>query len=583
MNGRIDSITLEILWNRLIGIANEVAVTLMRTSFSSIIRDSHDFSIALFDDQKRYIAQADGCTPGQLGCMLPIVKNFCTVFSPDTLQPGDELIMNDPWLASSHLDDISICKPIFYGERLIGYGVCTAHHMDIGGRGATLESKDVFEEGLWIPLSKICKAGVENEDVFNFVRHNVRVPEKVIGDLRAQLAANHLLSTRVVELLKEYELEDLGELSEEILSRTEKSMRAKINEVPNGTYPYTHYLNKANAEDPELKLSISIHIEGDEIVVDYEGTSRQVDRAINCCQNMTYSYTLYALKSIINPSIPNNAGCMYPISIRAPEGTVVNPRFPAPVWGRTEVAHVIPETIYSALASVLPGRIIAQSNSSPMGTLAMRGVKKGGQRFLITSFFFGGMGAASTKDGMSCLSFPTTVGNTPIEILEGDAPVLFEKKELLCDSGGPGKFKGGCGQKIVFTIPEGEIEPEELIVASIKGGKLDHPAEGVLGGKASPLSKLKITDKVCRTGRQHLLKPGDRFEYEVSGGGGYGDPLERDLHVVAEDVRNGLVSIKRAKEDYGVVLKKRSLNVDEEASKRLRGCLRDKAKEEMIS
>ena len=552
MNKGVDPITLEILWSRLIGIANEVAVTLVRTCFSSIIRDSHDLSIALFDDRQRYIAQAEGCTPGQLGCMLPIVKNFCSVFPPETLQPGDELIMNDPWLASSHLDDISICKPIFSGKRLIGYGVCTAHHMDIGGRGATLESKDVFEEGLWIPLSKICKAGVENEDVFNFIRHNVRVPEKVIGDIRTQMAANHLLSIRVLELLKEYELEDLGEISEEILTRTEQAMREKIREVPDGDYPYTLFLNKANPEDQDLKLCVSVHIRGDEIVVDYDGTSRQVDRAINCCLNMTYSYTLYALKSIINPYLPNNAGTMYPISIKAPEGTLANPRFPAPVWGRTEVAHVIPETIYSALASVLPSRIIAQSSAAPMGTLAMRGVKKGGERFLITSFFFGGMGAGAAKDGMSCLSFPTTVGNTPIEILEGDAPILFGAKELLCDSGGPGKFRGGCGQRTKFTLLEGEIESDLPVVASIKGGKLDHPAEGVLGGYPSPLTRLKINDKILRTSKQHFLKPGDIFEYEVSGGGGYGDPLERNREQVLDDVRNGLVSIGKAKSDYGV-------------------------------
>ena len=552
MHKSLDTITLEILWSRLIGIANEVAVTLMRTCFSSIIRDSHDFSIALFDERQRYIAQAEGCTPGQLGCMLPIVKNFCTVFPPKSLRPGDELIMNDPWLASSHLDDISICKPIFAGHRLIGYGVCTAHHMDIGGRGATLESKDVFEEGLWIPISKIYKEGIENEDVFNFIRHNVRVPEKVIGDIRAQMAANHLLSTRVLELLKEYGLEDLGELSEEILSRTEQAMREKIKEVPDGDYPYTLYLNKANPEDQALKLCVSVHVEGDEIRVDYSGTSRQVDRAINCCPNMTYSYTLYALKSIINPYLPNNAGTMYPISIKAPEGSLVNPRFPAPVWGRTEVAHVIPETIYSAMASVLPSRIIAQSSAAPMGTLAMRGVKKGGERFLITSFFFGGMGSGAKKDGMSCLSFPTTVGNTPIEIIEGDAPVLFEKKELLCDSGGPGKYRGGCGQTIKFVLLEGEIEPDIPVVASIKGGKLDHPAEGVLGGGASPLTVLKINGIAFRTSRQHLLKPGDIFEYRVSGGGGYGNPLHRNREEVLDDLRNGLVSIEEAKAKYGV-------------------------------
>jgi N-methylhydantoinase B len=573
MSKIIDSITLEILWNRLIGIANEAAVTLMRTSFSSIIRDSRDFSIAIFDDQMRYIAQAEGCTPGQLGCMLPIVKNFCSKFPPETLEPGDELIMNDPWLASSHLDDISICKPIFYDNKIVAYSVCTAHQIDIGGRGAGQEHNDVFEEGLWIPISKLCKAGVENEDVLNFIAHNVRVPEKVIGDVRAQMAVNYLIATRISELLNEYQMTSLTDLSDQILLRTEKSMRDKIREIPDGNYSYIHYGNRfKDGEDP-LRICVEVQIKGDKIVVDFEGTSRQTYRAINCCQNMTLSYTLYGLKTVINPHIPNNAGTMAPISLKIPEANLLNPKFPAPVWGRTSVAHLLPEAIYSALAPVLKDKIIAQSNSSPLGSHMMRGVKRGGERFLIYHFILGGMGASATKDGSHCLSFPTTVGNTAIEILEADAPILFQCKELMCDSGGPGKFRGGCGQKISFVVDETGIEPNEQIITMIKGGKTDFPPLGVLGGKPAPTVKLKINQKEFRNERQHVLKGGDLFDYELPGGGGYGNPLERDFRFVYADVKNGLVSINSAKDDYGVVIEKDNLMVKEDETRNLRNNL----------
>lgn len=570
MNKIIDSITLEILWSRLIGIANEAAVTLMRTSFSSIIRDSRDFSIALFDDQMRYIAQADGCTPGQLGCMLPIVKNFCSKYPPDTLEPGDELIMNDPWLASSHLDDISICRPIFFDGRIIAYSVCTAHQIDIGGRGAGQEHNDVFEEGLWIPISKLCRGGIENEDVLNFIAHNVRVPEKVIGDVRAQMAVNHLISNRISELLEEYQLTGLKELSDEILSRTEKSMRKKIREIPDGRYAYTHYANKFKDDEDPLKICVEVQIRGDEIIVDFEGTSRQTYRAINCCQNMTLSYTLYGLKTVINPHIPNNAGTMAPISLKIPEANLLNPKFPAPVWGRTSIAHLLPEAIYSALAPVLKDKIIAQSNSSPLGSHMMRGVKRDGQRFLIYHFILGGMGASAIKDGAHCLSFPTTVGNTAIEILESDAPILFQCKELMRDSGGPGKLRGGCGQKISLVVDETQVEPNEQIITMIKGGKTDFPPLGVLGGKPAPTVKLRINGKECRNERQHVLKGGDVFHYELPGGGGYGNPLERDVRLVLADVKNGLVSISSARDNYGVVIEEENLMVNEEQTRNLR-------------
>jgi N-methylhydantoinase B len=321
---QIDSILLEILWNRLIGITDEVAITLLRTCFSSIIRDSHDFSIALFDDEKRFLAQFSTSTPGQVGCMPATIENFCQAFPPESLKPGDVLITNDPWKASAHLNDISIVSPIFYRQKLVGFALCTVHHVDIGGRYATLESEEVFEEGLWIPFCKIYKEGVPNEDLFNIIHHNVRVPDQVIGDIRGQLSANHLSSKRVNELLEEYQLEDLRQVGNEIISRSEEAIRRQIRKIPDGTYTHSIDLDRWNDEQP--RLSVAVRIAGDRVVVDFEGTTRQVHRAINSVFNMTYSYTVFAMKSLLDPFIPNNLGCMLPITLKAPEGSLVNPK-----------------------------------------------------------------------------------------------------------------------------------------------------------------------------------------------------------------------------------------------------------------
>jgi N-methylhydantoinase B len=509
MEKQIDPILLEILWNRLVGIADESEIALMKTCFSSIIRDAHDFSIALFDDQKRFLVQGSTSTPAQIGCMPAVIENFCRVFPPETLQPGDALITNDPWQATTHLNDITIVSPVFYRQKLIGFALCTVHHVDIGGRYATLETTEVFEEGLWIPISKLYKAGVPNEDLFNIIRHNVRVPDQIIGDLRAQLAANYLSSTRVKEFLDEYELENLRQIGDEIISRSEKAMREEITKIPDGIYTSSMELDRWNDEQP--RICMAVHINGDQVAVDFEGTSHQVHRSINSILNMTYSETVFAMKSIIDPLIPNNLGCLRPIVVKAPEGSIVNPKWPAPVWGRTMVYHLIPDLIYTALSQAIPDKVIAESGSAPLGSVGITSVRQSGERCLSLSFFFGGLGARATGDGICCVSFPCNISNTPVELIESDVPIVWEKRELICDSGGPGKFKGGYGQEFAFSVPSGEIGPMkgEPVFASMRGGRFERPCQGILGGKSGNLSKIFINNNpVSLTKPRFSLKPG---------------------------------------------------------------------------
>ncbi|MFX0201168.1 MAG: hydantoinase B/oxoprolinase family protein [Candidatus Hodarchaeota archaeon] len=568
---KLDPILIEILWNRLIGITDEVAITLLRTCFSSIIRDCHDYSIALFDDQKRFLAQFSTSAPAQVGCMPATIENFCRVFPPETLEDGDVLITNDPWKAIGHLNDITIVSPIFYWGKLVGFALCTVHHVDIGGHYATLESEEIFEEGLWIPICKIHKAGVPNEDLFNVIRHNVRVPDQVVGDIRAQLAANHLSSKRVKEFLEEYGLENLRELGDEIISRSEEAIRKQIRKIPDGTYTHSIDLDGWNDEQP--RLSVAVHISGDRVVVDFEGTSRQVHRAINSVFNCTYAEVIFVMKSILDPFIPNNLGCLHPITLKAPEGSLVNPKWPAPLWGRTIVIHQIPDLIYGALSKAIPDRVIAESGSAPLGSIGITSVKPNGEHCLSLSFFFGGLGGRSTGDGICCVAFPCNVSNTPVELVESQVPILWEKRELVCDSGGPGKFRGGCGQEFVFSVPSGNIGPmeNEPVFVSVRGGRFERPCQGILGGKNSSFAKIFINDgQVKLTKPRFSLKPGDTLRYIVPGGGGYRDALDRDPYLVREDVRNSLVSIESAKIDYGVIISREGFKVDEEATNQLR-------------
>jgi N-methylhydantoinase B len=568
MSRRFDPITLEILWRRLISIVDESDAAVARTAFSSLIRDAHDYSCCLFDVQGRELAQATFTTPGQLGGMTQGVKKICRVFPPESYKEGDVLITNDPWLLAGHLPDIIVVTPVFHRERVIAFAACVFHHRDIGGR-LGIQNREVYEEGLFIPLCKLYDGGTSNDAIFDIIRANVRLPENTVGDIRSQVAANHVLSVKLLEMMGETGLESLDDLAEEIMGVSETTMRESIREIPDGFYTHASKIEQPGGQEP-LTVKVRVEVSESNVVVDFDGSSPQVDRGINCVLNFTYAYVFFAIKSAFCPEVPNNEGCTLPVDVRAPEGSILNCTFPVAVTGRTSIGHLLTEVIFQALAEAVPDKILAEGGSSPAWWKVISGRKKDGGKFSETLLISGGMGGSQRYDGRSCAPFPQNCSNEPVEILESEAPLLVRKKELITDSGGAGRFRGGLGQELVFEIPEGAFGPQPPVATTLIAGRFHRPAQGILGGRAGTLGSFHLNGAPQDWGGQVFSVPGDVMRFRHPGGGGYGDPWQRPPEWVLEDVRNGYVSLDSAKKDYGVVIDPDDLEIDRVETQRVR-------------
>ncbi|MBI4271031.1 MAG: hydantoinase B/oxoprolinase family protein [Candidatus Rokubacteria bacterium] len=560
-----DPITFQVLWSRVVSVADEVAATLVKTAFSHVVRDNHDYSCGLYDAEGRMLAQSTQCTPGQIGAMPRVMKDFLARYPAETLTPGDVLITNDPWFGSGHTPDVFVAAPIFRRDRLVGFAVNSAHHIDFGGRLSAPDARDVYEEGLIIPITKLATAGTPNRDLLELIARNVRMPDKVIGDLRAQMAADWVGARRLVELMDERGLESLGDLSVQIMDHTEASMRAAIAEAPDGTYENAVTLERPDPDGRPIRIVARVEIAGDRVHVDFTGTTEQVDLPINAVTNITYAYTVFPIKCALHPHIPANEGCFRPVTMTVPEGTCLNPRYPAAVRFRTSLVYYVVEVIFGALARAIPDRVMAPSGTYPLWLGNFAGRFDDGRPFVLHFNAQGGTGARRDRDGVSTLVFPPNVANTPIELLEVEAPLLCERKALVPDSGGPGRQRGGLGQEVV--IRNVAAQP---VLASVIGGRFHDGAPGLAGGGPGGTGILAVNEG-APLGRnaQVLLKTGDAVLMRFPGGGGFGDPRTRDPGLVAADVRRGLVSVARAAEDYGVALGA-SLEVDGAATARLR-------------
>lgn len=581
MRKKLDPVITQILWNRLVGITDEASATLTRTSFSSIVRDAHDYANTIFTQQGDLLAANTRGTPGLSGGMTNVLRSAIKKYSIEGIYPDDIFITNDPWIATGHLNDITLGGPFFYNGKLIGFGLSTVHHMDIGGRMATTESRSVYEEGIQIPLCKLAEKGVISEMLLQMIGSNVRGSNMVIGDIRAQMSAINSMAIRTCELLSEYGLNDLDSVSREIISRSDKEMRNHIKEMPDGIYTAEMYVEhkeitkEGKEEDKPIKLQVAVEVKGDEIEIDFEGTSAPVAKAINVVYNFTYNYALFAIICLTCPDIPNNAGTVMSIPVKAPKGCILNCDFPAPVWSRTAIGHLVPELIFRALANAIPERVIAGSGSSPVWVEIMSGEEpKARKQFLVYHIFQGGLGAGATNDGQSCLSFPCNVSNDSMEVIEKDtSSIIFNKKELTCDSAGAGKYRGGFGQEISFSIMSDEYATKKPILFGARGGRFDFRVPGILGGLDAPKARMYLNGKNRRTGTDMLLYPGDTVDAFPQGGGGYGSPLERDLELVETDLRNGLISKDAAKNFYGVIIDEVSGKIDFNATKKNREIL----------
>jgi N-methylhydantoinase B len=535
-----DPVTLEILWRRLISIVDEADAAVARTAFSSLLRDAHDYTCMFTDRRGRELAQGTLATPGQSGAMALGVKKLVEGLSPESLRPGDVFVCNDPWALAGHLNDVCVLSPIFHRERLAAFTACILHHADIGGRVAS-DNHEVFEEGLFIPLVKLYDAGNLNQGVFDLIRWNVRTPEQVAGDIRSQTAANHVCAEQVVRMLEEYKLDGLDALADEIISRSEKSLRAAIAKARPGVYRSEGIIEQVEGK-PDLVIQCAVEIAGSDIKVDLTGSSPQVDWGGNVVYNFTYAYVHMAVKSIFDPDIPNNEGAAAPIRLIAPEGTVVNCRFPAAVAARMQIGHFMTEILYRALAPALPHRVIAGSGGTPATMQVLYGRRNSGAHFHSVMIRGGGMGASAERDGEGCYIFPANGANTPVEILESDAPVLVERRELLPDSGGAGKFRGALGRREVFRIPDDDQAPSGHVTLALQSGRFRLPPEGLFGGQPGAKAQFLVNGKPGNPYGLTRLSPGDVVTMDAAGGGGYGNPAERDRDAVARDVADGKVT-----------------------------------------
>ena len=555
-----DPITLEILWRRLVSIVDEADASVARTAFSSLLRDAHDYTCMFTDSRGQELVQGTFCTPGQAGAMALGVKKLINSVPLDEYREGDVFIVNDPWLLAGHLNDVCVMSPIFYKQRAVAFTACVFHHSDIGGRVAS-DNRQVYEEGIFIPPLKLYDAGVLNESVLELIRWNVRTPEEVTGDLRSQVAANHVCAQKVIEMLADEGLDTLDDLADEIIDRTEKSMREAISGIPNGIYPYEGIIEGAGKRD-DIQIKLKVEVKDTDIHIDFDGTSPQVDWGGNVVYNFTYAYVFMAVKSAFDPDIPINEGAIRPVKMTAPEGTVVNCKFPAAVAARMQIGHFMTEMVFKALAGATPDNVIAESGGTPAQTNIFYGKRANGTPWLTMIIRGGGLGAGGRMDGHHCAIFPANGANTPVEIFESDTPLIVEERSLVCDSGGPGKMRGGLGRKMIIRVPDDDTAPQGPTSIALQAGRFKYAPQGLFGAGPGILAKFLINEKDGDPSGLTLCQKGDVIQFLSAGGGGYGDANERNPEAVAQDVRNGYVSVEKAREDYGVVVDPGSLIVD---------------------
>lgn len=563
MSASIDPITLEVLWNRLIAVVNEQATALMRTSFTTVVRESGDLSAGVFDPRGNMIAQAVTGTPGHINSMATCIHHFLHEYPADTLRPGDVLVTNDPHKTAGQLHDITIISPIFHDNgQLVAFFGSTCHAIDIGGRGLGGDARSLFEEGIFIPITKWYDRGEPNAELIKIIRANVREPEQVLGDIHAQVAGNDVGGARLLEFMREFALDSLIPLADEIIARSERAMRAAIATVPDGVYTHTGY---SDGFDRPVTLAVTITKHGDEIVVDWTGSSPESPRGINVVLNYTHAYVTYALKCALCPEVPNNEGSFRPVKVTAPPGCILNAQPPAPVAGRHVIGHFLPGIIFGALAAVIPDKVIAEGAANIWNSqITARGAD--GRDWTYVWFSCGGMGARPTSDGLHTVAFPSGVTGVPVEVIESVTPLIVHRRELAPDSGGPGRFRGGCGQYMEVGHRAGT--PYTL------GPLFDRtrvPAEGYAGGGQGARGAIRLSDGRELADKSQILIPGDvRFTLQLPGGGGFDDPFTRDPAAVCDDVRDEIVTLGAAAAHYGVVITPDTLEIDEAATRALR-------------
>lgn len=512
----MDSIELEILWSNLIGIVTERAKALQRIAFSPVVREAGDLACALFDQRGRMVAQANTGTPGHINSLAIAGKHLVGLFD-GKCEPGDILITNDPWLSAGHFFDITILTPIFRGTKLLAYIGSTIHHTDIGGYGIGAGARDVHEEGLWIPPLKFYEKGEPNQTLHAIIRQNVRTPDAVFGDFSAQVSSGQAAAEHLIALCERYGLDDIEELSDEVIRRSEEAMRSAIRKLKPGTYHGESSFDVPGGQVITLKSAVTIDAESGTLTVDFTGSSPQTNVGINVVKNYTHAYSTFAVRSTLNPDLPNNTGSLAPIEVVAPEGSILNCSYPAPVNARHVVGMYVPMPILKALHQVVPDRVLAEG-SGAVWTMQVQGSRASGEAFTSAMFnYSGGMGARAGKTGLSATCYPTGVAAVPIEILESAMPIVFDRKELRRGSGGAGRERGGDGQIIQFRM-----NTEAAWWLNAVPSRLDKGPDGIDGGSNGASGRFQVNGEDVNSVRKLAMKPGDVVLLETPGGGGFG-------------------------------------------------------------
>ena len=549
-----DPITLEVVRNKVDGIANEMQSTLLRSSFSTVVKEGLDASASLFTPNGETLAQAIAI-PIHLATLIPIVETIARTFPMDEMKPGDLYIMNDPYLGGTHLPDIAIVMPVFFDERPIAFSAAMTHHQDVGGMSpgsVPPNATEIYQEGIRIPPLKLREGNEFNHTLVEMLKLNVRVPQVFMGDIGAQISACTVGARRVAELAGRYGYGQTLRIFNELLDRSEQLTRKALEAIPDGTYSYVDYLDNDGVNlDESVRIEVAVTVSGSELHCDFEGTDPQTRGPFNAVKSGSQAAAYYAVRAVTDSSIPTNGGCFRPVSLHLPEGTLVNPVEPAPVNSRTATLKRIAGSIVGALKGALPEQIPADS-AGELLVLSLGGKNLSGKPYVVGEFNAGGSGGGPRKDGVDVIETDgSNCMNMPVEALELEAPARVHRMSLRTDSGGVGEFRGGLG-----CVREIEFLPDNIALTH-RGERHRHAARGSQGGGDGAKAFSKIvrrdgTEEVVNSKLFTMVHSGERLIVETAGGGGYGDPNGRDREAVQDDLRNRKVSERSAMNDYGL-------------------------------
>ncbi|WP_040977870.1 hydantoinase B/oxoprolinase family protein [Oceanobacillus jeddahense] len=569
---KIDGITLEVMKNSFYTIAEEMGVTLIKTALSTNIKDRVDCSTAIYTKEGELVAQAEH-VPLHLGLMPSVVKEILKMYPEDKLSPGDAILINDPYISGSHLPDIFMISPIFYKSQLVALASNIAHHVDVGGMAPgsmSVKATEIFHEGLRLPAIRVRKNGKLDEEVIRLLEKNVRTGEEVLGDIYAQLAANTVAEKRIIDLIEKYSIEHVWESMHELIDYSDRRMRSAIKEIKNGVYTFEDYLEGDGITEDNILIKTKIEIMDDSISVDFHGSDKQSRGPVNSTHGVTSACVFYALKSLLDPDVPPNAGTYKCIDLIAPKGTIVNPNFPAPVSNaNANTSQRITDTIFGALADLLPERSMAACSGTMTG-FSIGGFDHINRKYLsYIETYGGGQGALSDMDGMDGVhTNMTNTLNTPVEVIEQTFPFQVNNYCYVDGSAGAGKHRGGVGlQREIKLLTDG------FTMTLMADRAINSPwgLFGGLGGKTSSCTLQKENGEVIHFSSKvtREIEKNDTVTLRTAGGGGYGKPEEREAESVLQDIILGFISTEQAKKDYKVVINK-DFTVNEEETVHLR-------------